>query len=308
MGNSVGNIYISAIFRYTGNMRFDFSQVVKPVATSSISLRSVFIVFADSSYDVQKHLVVEDEWVALRTMEGTGCIQMEDNLEFAVTANTLLVFKHADVRRYYCSGDTWQFFWFEFALDEAPRIPINTVLHIDAVENEQNDCHTCLEMLRGNEEGGCHLASATLNLLLCKWQRNLELRGMKSQYHNAVQRVVLYLNANLGKNITVKSMAEKAGFSERRFRQIFELVQEIPPKQYLESLRMKMAEALLLNTSLSILSIADRLGYCSQFHFSKRFQAAYRISPTQYRKSPHGEIRKTNAADPSEKVESGWSE
>ena len=271
-------------------MRFDFSRVEKPVATSSISLRTVYVLFADSTYDVLRDRIVDDEWVALRTMEGEGCLKLEGLPEFTVTANTLLVFKHRDVRRYYCSGDTWHFFWFEFTFGEVFRIPTNTVLKIDAVENEQNDCLACLEMLRGDEEGSSRLASATLNLLLCKWERYLELGGVKSQYHNAVQRVVLYLNANLGQRITVKNMAEKAGFSERRFRQVFELVQEIPPKQYLESLRMRMAEALLLNTSLPILSIADRLGYCSQFHFSKRFQAAYRISPTQYRKAPHGKM------------------
>lgn len=287
---SVGNIYITATIRYTDNMTFDFSSVEKPMATSSISLRTVYVLFADPSYDVLKESVGNEDWVALRTTEGTGCLKLEGQPDLTVTANTLLVFKHRAVRRYYCSGDIWRFFWFEFTFDETLRIPSNTVLQIDAVENEQIDCHACMELLRGNEEGSSHLASAILNLLLCKWSRNLANRDKESQYHNAVQRVVIYLNANLEKRITVKSMAERAGFSERRFRQVFELVKDMPPKQYLESLRMKMAEALLLNTSLPILSIADRLGYCSQFHFSKRFQATYQISPSQYRKSPHGKM------------------
>jgi AraC-like DNA-binding protein len=269
-------------------MKFDFSSVAKPVETSSLSIRTVYILFADQTYDVLKDAAGNEDWVALRTMEGTGCLKFEGSQDLAVSANTLLVFRHRDVRRYFCSGDSWNFFWFEFAIDGTPLIPTDTVLQIDAVENELADCHACMEMLRGNEEGSSRLASATLNLLLCKWARDLEKGGKESHYHDAVQRVVTYMNANLEKRITVKSMAEKAGFSERRFRQIFELVKSMPPKQYLEALRLKMAEALLQNTSLSILSISDRLGYCSQFHFSKRFQAAYHMSPSQYRKPSHG--------------------
>lgn len=269
-------------------MRFDFSSVSKPIMTSSVSLRTVYVLFADQTYDVLKESAGLEDWVALRTMEGTGCLKLEGLPDITVTADTLMVFKHRDVRRYYCSGDSWHFFWFEFTVSDILRIPPNTVQQIDALESEQAECHACMELLRANDEGSSRLASATLSFLLCKWERSLEKGGKESHRHNAVQQVVNYMNANLEKHITVRSMAEKAGFSERRFRQVFELAKGMPPKQYLESLRMKMAEALLLNTSLPILSIADRLGYCSQFHFSKRFSAVYLISPSQYRKSPNG--------------------
>lgn len=54
---------------------------------------------------------------------------------------------------------------------------------------------------------------------------------------------------------------------------------------YLERLRMKKAEELLVTTQLSVGEIAARLGYDNQNTFFKAFKRCYQISPGTYRES-----------------------
>ncbi len=55
--------------------------------------------------------------------------------------------------------------------------------------------------------------------------------------------------------------------------------------QYLSHLRAERAKTLLRTTSLSMLEIALRLGYCDRSHFARAFSQAVGMTPSQYRTS-----------------------
>jgi AraC family transcriptional regulator len=55
------------------------------------------------------------------------------------------------------------------------------------------------------------------------------------------------------------------------------------PKKYFDALRLKCAEELLRNTSLSIAEISEKTGFSSQFHFCSAFKQTYRVPPSRYR-------------------------
>lgn len=266
-------------------MNFDFSSARVPVPNLSLRLHAVYCLHADSSYDVRKALPRRDEWIVLRTMAGQGCVLLEGHPEISVTAGTLLYFKHQDIRRYHCSGEAWHFYWFEFNSEKPLRFPENTLLHIGSMVHEQEDCQTCLEMLRKDDADAGPRASALLSLLIYQWYLSLGSRDKKSPYHDLIQQILLDVHGSTDVNISVSSMARKAGLCERRFRQVFELEMGMSPKKHLESLKMKTAEAMLRNTSLLLGEISDKLGYCNPFHFSRRFQATHGMSPSQYRKT-----------------------
>ncbi len=264
-------------------MEFDFSSAARPRPNLSIALNAVYCLHADSSYDVRKKLSGNGEWVILRTLAGEGIVQMEGLPEMTVSADTLLYFRHEEIRRYYCSGELWQFYWFEFHCGEEIGLSTNTLMHVDPPDKEADDCQTCLDLLRGeDEEAGSH-ASAFLCLLLYKWRLAVGASGKKGPYHSLIRQTVQELNACMDRNVSVGSMAGKVGLCERRFRQVFEQEMGTSPKKYHESVRMRMAEALLRNTSLPLGVIAERLGYCNPFYFSRRFQAIHGMAPSHFR-------------------------
>lgn len=82
---------------------------------------------------------------------------------------------------------------------------------------------------------------------------------------------------------SIEDIAARLGYSpnhcNRAFRQIFGL----PPRQYLSDLIIRHAKLLLLDNSLSVESIAHRLGYRDVSHFSKQFKRWTGLPPMGYR-------------------------
>lgn len=265
-------------------MNLDFYIIKSPIAAPSIALRTVYMVYADPSYYVKKSGTANRDLIALRTIGGIGKVKIEGHEEITVLSGTLLFFKHTDVRRYNCGSENWNFCWFEFSSSEIINIPLNTLLFVDSVEDELTDCRTCLELLQKKDDGSSCMASITLSLLLCKWTLHFEDKAKSNPYNSAVKKVMEYMRLNMNKNISVNDMADMAGLCERRFRQVFISISGIPPKKYIDCLRITMAEELLRNTPFSINEISEKLGYCNQFHFNKAFQRIRNIPPSQFRR------------------------
>ena len=265
-------------------MDFDFAIVEKPALTAPVALRTIYVLYADPSYDVIKSGVPNEDCVALRTVGGKGAVVIEGFEEVTVLPGTLIFFKHDKVRRYYCSSENWDFWWFEFSSPYGLNLPLNRVLQTGTPEEELKDCTACLELLKRNDTVSLSLASAALNLLLYKWTLYIDKRPDINPHRDMVEKVIAYMRANLARGVSVRELADIAGLCERRFRQVFEIVTDVQPKKFLDKLRIDLAEELLKNTPFSVSEISDRLGYSNQFHFSKAFHKSTGMRPSLYRK------------------------
>ncbi|TKC86856.1 AraC family transcriptional regulator [Trinickia terrae] len=83
---------------------------------------------------------------------------------------------------------------------------------------------------------------------------------------------------------TLEQLAQEAGLSRAAFARNFSASVGEPPHSYLTRWRMGVAARLLQETSLRLTEIASRVGYRSEFSFSRAFKAARGISPIQYRR------------------------
>lgn len=82
---------------------------------------------------------------------------------------------------------------------------------------------------------------------------------------------------------TLEELAQEAGLSRAAFARNFNASVGEPPHSYLTRWRMGVAAQLLQETSLRLTEIASRVGYRSEFSFSRAFKSARGISPIQYR-------------------------
>ena len=265
-------------------MEFDFSQVEKPLSTLCTALRTVYVVYADKTYDVRKNGKTPDETIALRTLRGEGRVEIEGCKPIEVRPETLLLFAHREVRRYVCTGDTWDFWWFEFKPEGALPFDVNKPHHVGYSESEAADLKDCLDLLRHDDDKSSFLASSTLTRLIYRW--GYESQSTLEEYspHKALAaRIVHRMKVMLPEMLSVTEMASMAGFCERRFRQVFVEVTGLPPKKFYDRMRLTMAEELLRSTPLTLAEIADRLGYSSQFHLAKAFRGRYGYAPSAVR-------------------------
>lgn len=84
---------------------------------------------------------------------------------------------------------------------------------------------------------------------------------------------------------TVSSLAREAGLSRSRFAQVFTATTGMTPMGYLRQWRLLCALRLLRETRLSIEAIAGRVGYRSVPSFTRRFGAAFGVTPAAMRRA-----------------------
>lgn len=266
-------------------MNFDFSRTDNPVETAKIKLQTVYKLEADSSYDVSKKLKNRRELILLRTTGGKGILKFEES-SYEASTNSLIVFKHSEIRRYYCPSNKWDFWWFEFNLEGMLPLSLNVIYDIKSEDNERCRFNNCLELIRKNDKTAKTLASSILTNLVYHWNYVLKnSEKLITPGQEAVNKVINYLYNHIEQNITVKEMARISGFSIRRFRQLFKEIEEKTPKEYYDKMRIKKAVEMLNNTAMSIKEISSELGYSSPFHFSKAFKKAKGIAPSYYKES-----------------------
>jgi AraC-like DNA-binding protein len=82
--------------------------------------------------------------------------------------------------------------------------------------------------------------------------------------------------------LSFAAVARRLGSSEQVFRKRFRALSGEPPGAYRERLRLE--EACRLLSSASVRDTAERLGFCDQFQFSRRFKARYGIPPREFQR------------------------
>lgn len=91
-----------------------------------------------------------------------------------------------------------------------------------------------------------------------------------------------YINRFYDRAVSVTELAELCNMSTSHFRRLFTEQFGRSPMQYKESIRIYWAKRLLSSNMFSVSEIADKLGYCDIYHFSKAFKKQIGISPSDY--------------------------
>ena len=84
--------------------------------------------------------------------------------------------------------------------------------------------------------------------------------------------------------LMLKTVADYVGFSEKYFSTRFTKECGCTFINYLNDLRIKRAQELLVQTDMKIYEISEAVGYSSVEHFNHMFKKKLCISPKDYRK------------------------
>jgi AraC-like DNA-binding protein len=99
----------------------------------------------------------------------------------------------------------------------------------------------------------------------------------------AVTTAMTALHHEIERPWTLDELAGQSGLSRATLTRRFTLVIGEPPLRYLRRLRMELAARRLRESDDSLAVIAKRVGYTSEFAFSRAFSRTFGLAPSRYR-------------------------
>jgi transcriptional regulator GlxA family with amidase domain len=107
---------------------------------------------------------------------------------------------------------------------------------------------------------------------------------MQVSASDKLSSVCVWAAANLGSNLRVPELAQRAGLSTRQFTRLFTHAYGVSPAHYIQRLRLDSARAALSSQRASIERIAHGNGFSSADAFRRAFERAFGINPSEYQR------------------------
>ncbi|NVD05931.1 AraC family transcriptional regulator [Vibrio sp. JPW-9-11-11] len=98
-----------------------------------------------------------------------------------------------------------------------------------------------------------------------------------------IKHVVQFLNQDVQQTPSIAQLAQLACLSQSQFKLLFTKQLGVSPLKYLVDLKMKKAQALLINSDMPISRIAEEVGFSNPSSFSRSFNAHLGQAPKAYR-------------------------
>ena len=110
-------------------------------------------------------------------------------------------------------------------------------------------------------------------------------RVSNSQISEDIDVATLYFNEHYNEEINIEEYAQTHNMSTSWFIRNFKQYTGFTPLQYILSVRIYNAEALLKSNMYNITEVASIVGYDNPLYFSRTFKKLKGISPSEYRNS-----------------------
>jgi AraC-like DNA-binding protein len=98
-----------------------------------------------------------------------------------------------------------------------------------------------------------------------------------------IRRAAEAMRADGGRSMNIDSFAKEAGLSRAHFFRLFESSIGLPPKVYLNVVRMEQAFDAVLHQDASVSAISARLGFTEPAHFTRFFRSHAGVGPREFR-------------------------
>ncbi len=102
--------------------------------------------------------------------------------------------------------------------------------------------------------------------------------------YDKIHKIIDYISNNYTENITLETLSHKFYINPSYLCRLFKEVTNLTIVEYLNQIRVKNAEFLLISSDKSIMEISQLLGFSSQTYFNRVFKSIMMLNPSEYRK------------------------
>ncbi len=103
----------------------------------------------------------------------------------------------------------------------------------------------------------------------------------KTNAQNAIYKSICFMKDNINRKISIKEIADVAGYSPQHFNVLFKQLTRKTPYEYLIMLKLQAAKWMLVNNS-NTEEIANDLGFASASHFCETFRKNIGMTPMTF--------------------------
>ncbi|MEU3786788.1 AraC family transcriptional regulator [Streptomyces sp900129855] len=190
-----------------------------------------------------------------------------------------------------------------YLLDESRPHPLlqelPELIHLPARQGHLPELRSAIELLNGElehpREGADVIVRALLDMLLLYILRTWH--DTQATHHRttgwaaalrdpATASALQAIHADPSRQWTVEELAAHAGLSRPALARRFTTLLGQPPLSYLTWWRMTIAARLLRESDAPLATVANNVGYTSEFAFANAFKRAHGTAPGRYRKQP----------------------
>ena len=140
---------------------------------------------------------------------------------------------------------------------------------------------------RGERARWCVWKSAELLYLLSAPEKQPAdtAPALEREVVRALAETRRYMEAHLDEPLTIPALSRRSCLSATTFKEGFRRRYGLPVHTWLRQRRMERAAELLRNSSLSVLGVAQSVGYGSASQFTAAFRRQYGVTPARFRKN-----------------------
>ena len=105
---------------------------------------------------------------------------------------------------------------------------------------------------------------------------------IKTNNYKTIEQTLLYIQENLTADLSLETIASKAGFSPVHYHNVFKASTGRTLHEYVEEQKIKKAANMLVTTDYTLAEIAYECGFSSQSYFSYAFKRKMNKTPRKY--------------------------
>ncbi len=137
---------------------------------------------------------------------------------------------------------------------------------------------------RDADDRAQHVLAGRMLTFICALAAAHQRRGREQRGTDFIAVACVRLGENLELPMDYARLAAGFGLSYERFRKVFTTEVGLPPARWRQQRRIERAKELLIAGRLTLPAIAERLGFCDQYFFSRQFTSATGRPPARFRR------------------------
>lgn len=247
-----------------------------------------------SPYHSVSSLYGENYYTFLFCSEGSGNVSF-NNTDFNLGFNQYIIIpSHIPFHYKSSRADSWNVCWIRF-------LGSKSVFYSREMNKVQTlpSIHSLREKQTGLFESMFSVLMADFTLEKLNYTNSLLMHYLSSflycnLYSDTIQnphyivgiinRVTHYMNENIECNLTIRQLAEYAGYSDSYFYRKFTNETGYPPIDYFIRMKINKAAVYLIKTKMTAAQISNKLGFNNPDYFSRAFKKVVGITVTEFRK------------------------